>query len=864
MTAPISNKVNVTNISPSERVFQLNRDTYLIYVGLHSDDANPFIRIGSGELPNDAILKLIKHIVIPEVDTINIGQEMEWVNRNILLGGERPSYIGLDEHIRSAYRFASIRFQKKSKSSFLKKAEAEPPIEIQHFGPPAEPNKNHVIVNQLGAGNFTVLVGKSRVFDYKNILRGQFNYEREFNLISELFSKQPSRLNRKDKRSFLWFGSDYSDRPDQPFVYWNLKGVGALLNPSLNYHLTLFQEKINPSNAKIFLSGSGQSAGVSEGIKNLHTQKKELGLYLHNDEILSQYKHLYPNANIHLMHDGNHVPIAKSHNFYVSKSNSHAALSWSLATDRDEVSQIIFPFGEKQIKRVFNVIRAPHDIEFQVIHNRLDLKNSLAHLSLQIPGNISKQVFDMFRIKSSRYPLVPKKEYIIHEGIEPKDLVQPLLVALHGSPYFEILRNFLTHHLSQEMESNIEKTSALLKDIQSIKIPLDDIVKRNNLYTFLVFISNLSTFQFYTKFQKIQFRFLKWKYNPVLISYKSWLLLEQEPVEFHLLLLGGNKVYQFVKFIQAELLQYKIPPSLDFIETNYKHYPNLLKNWYKTLDRYTGDDSSSYKNILDLLQKFYEERLRLVSERLRLYKFIGLLNLGTIKNQEKAHTFFKPKNISVKESFNFVKELLQINNKNFRNVLFIFFLLLGSYGIIKGIGGLFQNSSSKWGDKKSEIAAVSLVRPGTLQKDSFVPGEDKIEVPDNEISKYVNALAKNNKFLIGKNGVKLKKSNRALIENNLDLVFPGDVLRLPDLRQTNVTKGDHVWEIARIHYRKDFARMKILQKQIQALINKKDITNVEVIKTLTQKQQMLKRLAVTPLMKKFESQTRIMIKEKLI
>ena len=839
--------MDIKDISNSERVFQIDRDTFLVYIALHSNDPNPFIRVGSGEIVDDSLLRFIKNVIIPERDPFNVGQEMEWVKKGIELGNEKLSYIGTNDHIKSTLKIASNKFENKAKTSVFKKnQEEEPPIEIRPFGPPSEPIKDHVTINQLDEGNFTVLLGRSRIFDYKNALKTNLNYDKELNQMSDLLSTSNCKLDNKEIRSFIWLGKEKSISSDKPFIYWNLKGRGALLNPTFNYHYTLFEEKINPNNAKVFISHSGMSSGVAEGIKNKHNYNQEIGVLLINEELISNYKHLYPNANIHLITDGTHIPLIKDNNFYLSKTTSHAALSWNLHAEEERVSQILFPLGEGKSKRVFNIIRAPHDLEIQVINSRIDLRNTLSHLSLQIPGEkFSKIAFENLRLKDTSYPLIANKEYVFHEALEAKNLVQKILNCFKGSEYFDQIKLFLHSHFVQELST--EKTKTLLKDLINLKIPISDFAFRNNIYNLLRFIQDLPNFEFYTKYQKILFKFLKVKYNPFLTSYKTWLTLENYPIEFHLMLLGGNRVYNFSKKILSEPLKFKLPPSVEFLEANPKYYPILLKSWLKKIDKYTGDDAKSYSKILDFLEKLYLEKLRLVNERIRLRGFISAIGLGNFESNTNV-TNKKVKFIGI-NSNNLLKSFT--NSSILRPTAFTLISLIALFAIFRGISSLSKfGGLSKRGDSSQEIFAASLVSPGKLQKEIEVPGEKDVLVPEKEVSQYVKALAKNNSFLIGKNGPRVKNLKKEI--NNLDLVFPGDIIKLPDLRLTNVTKGDHVWEIARTHYKKDFARMKIIQKQLFASIDKSKTYNDNLKKELIYKQKLLKRLAVTDLMKKFE------------
>ncbi|MCB1169069.1 MAG: hypothetical protein KDK25_01985, partial [Leptospiraceae bacterium] len=104
---------------------------------------------------------------------------------------------------------------------------------------------------------------------------------------------------------------------------------------------------------------------------------------------------------------------------------------------------------------------------------------------------------------------------------------------------------------------------------------------------------------------------------------------------------------------------------------------------------------------------------------------------------------------------------------------------------------------------------LSIAPPGGLQENRPVPGEENVEVTEGEVFQFSDLLARRNGF------APLREQNPDL--RNPDLVFPGDRLNLPDGRILQITPGEYIWEVARKQYRRDMARLAILDRQIREL-----------------------------------------------
>lgn len=147
------------------------------------------------------------------------------------------------------------------------------------------------------------------------------------------------------------------------------------------------------------------------------------------------------------------------------------------------------------------------------------------------------------------------------------------------------------------------------------------------------------------------------------------------------------------------------------------------------------------------------------------------------------------------------------------------------------------------------MQATKLVEPGRVQDDIKVPGEDSVPVDMTDVFAYADALAKRNGFY----GLR----NEPLPDlRNPDIVFPGDVLTLPDGRLVGIEPGETIWKVATRHYRKDFARISILARQYRVLAKKyEDDEDDEILAKMKRREGFMKRLAITPSMKEVVIET---------
>lgn len=108
-----------------------------------------------------------------------------------------------------------------------------------------------------------------------------------------------------------------------------------------------------------------------------------------------------------------------------------------------------------------------------------------------------------------------------------------------------------------------------------------------------------------------------------------------------------------------------------------------------------------------------------------------------------------------------------------------------------------------------------------------------------EVYIYANALAIKNGFAPLTGGTADQK--------NPDHVLPGDRLVLPDGRILELQTGQYIYDIAGQQYRKDMARIHLLDQQARGLLSVWKNERQELVRSaLLERLHDMERLAVTP------------------
>ncbi|MCB1166894.1 MAG: hypothetical protein KDK33_12110, partial [Leptospiraceae bacterium] len=116
-----------------ERAFQFDRDTFLIYTGIHEADIRPFSRIGAGTSVPAGLLPQIENVVVPEENLWNVGLESAWLKESLRAGAGHIRYVGSKERTSQLHRYFSPGDDEISKP---KEEAGQEPVEYSSYQAP--------------------------------------------------------------------------------------------------------------------------------------------------------------------------------------------------------------------------------------------------------------------------------------------------------------------------------------------------------------------------------------------------------------------------------------------------------------------------------------------------------------------------------------------------------------------------------------------------------------------------------------------------------------------------------------------------------------------------------------------------------
>ncbi|MEQ9363527.1 MAG: hypothetical protein RIF32_04750, partial [Leptospirales bacterium] len=599
-------------------------------------------------------------------------------------------------------------------------------------------------------------------------------------------------------------------------------------------------------------------AGFGEVLRRKNTEQRAVGVYQADEERSNLLKKIYNEAKLQNFSDSSSLPMAKDTTFFVSKGGSHGLFGYRIGPQADRMVQIMFPLGGGKFSRSFDFLKAPHDLEIQVINDPDDLEAGQGRITLQSPGKVQAARYEKARLAPGTTPLVAGREYRLFQSEDPAALAENIIGAFDGTPLHDLVRDVIFLHMGLDFtEGNLNR---VLDDFRRRPLPKDDVVEFYNLRQLLSFLQLLPVYrESYSPQQRKQLERLLERYDPKRFRFSDWLELGGAGVEFHLLF-SPRRAFQFVKRVKAEPAQLRVPPPFEVLEENPKAYGKRLREWNRAADK--AGDSGGFRTSIETLERLYEEKLRLVGERKRFHALLD--TLGIVSQADAAAELAEGHGGRWSKRRSWEPKLAQANGSAasrsggvsaFEGIAALgavgraAVLVIGAAALI-GLGVLLFSSVrasstfsgetvSARGDSAAEVRAVELSGPGGLQANEKVPGEDSVEATNEEILGYANLLA-------GRNNFARLNGARAANLRDPDLVFPNDVLQLPDGRRAAVEPGQYIWEIAQTHYRKDRARFMILDRQVSALLASTDgDLGAETVTEIKKRQALMKRLAAT-------------------
>lgn len=621
--------INLSELRGSDRVFQIYRDTVLVYTGKHKRDFRPFTRVGADRHAPFHLLKYIENVLVTEQDPPNVAMEAAWVDATLNAGADTVRYVGSRELVNPI-------------NQYVGQGEHHPgekgPVETLTFRPfkSSEQGKDKSLITFFKTGNVAMTVGSSRVLDYASFKKGVLDIDTEYEQIAKALGKKAQRCT--EGRGFVYL--DVETDAGLPF-YWNFNGTGLLTNAPLDYHYVLFENSILPDRVKMVVSSSIYSPGFVEAFRRKNVEAAELGIFCSASDLLPALKKVYPKTTPRIFEDGRPLPFSKDTMFSTSRSESHALFSIHFEKEAPREVHILFPLGgTHKIKKRFNYLRAPFDLEILEVKGKADLSGNENFLALHVPAGVKEKHYTKARMVPGMYPLIPRKEYVFKYSTVPAGLVERLLEGLQGTPFESNFKDLLLMTIGIDYDPEALEHSL----IELTNMPdTDDMVLRSNIHEILRFVQAIPEYKkYYNKEHQKLVRRLYGRFSLKKIRVADWLRLRGADVMFELLFMGGKGTFMVVLPAPHEPIDLVLPPDVDTLErTGPKPFRKFMRQQERELNR-AGGMVPGFAQCMDFIEKLFEERLRLLEERRRFNLLLEALEIGQEKPEEILHPSLSP------------------------------------------------------------------------------------------------------------------------------------------------------------------------------------------------------------------------------
>ncbi|MCB1167987.1 MAG: hypothetical protein KDK33_17660, partial [Leptospiraceae bacterium] len=669
---------------------------------------------------------------------------------------------------------------------------------------------------------------------------GRMGLDKEYETVSKILSKAQRRCERG------W--SFFTLQVDAPLlsVYWGLQGQGLALNPPADIHYQFLAHSIDPERLRMAIAENVEVPGLAELFRRNHGREGQLGAYCPEMDRLVLLKRLYNRAQVKTFDDSRTLPFSKETVFFTSRSKSHGVFALKANHDSEHPMQILFPLKQTKQSRSFDFTRGPFDLELMNLDGDQKLESAGSFLTLVAQGTASDKKFGKSKLKPGVFPLLGETEYRLQQVTALSELADEMALGLKGSEFEQIVPELFASlgHTGPDLDE--ETVLDLLYRIRTQAVP-DSLLLQINLaeaaraiYRYLGGLGDK-----FPKVAKLAEKIQK-RYNTSGLRVRDLQALTGG-VAFDVHAVQGRISILQIHAVEPPKIMVAFPPDVDHVREEVKEYRKYLKEQNRILDK--GDESPSDRATLEYLEKLLEERLHLAEERERLADLLNDLDLSGPMEDKGDLPFHMKLPYWLRRTVEFLRipDLVEWFRSKFGGrksessslpagvsawfLLPLAALLLAGAGfvgynamgdssdssIVSSIKGWFQedpgaNSQDLVilnGENGQPDNALRIAPPGGIQENGRVPGEENVVATDQEIFQFSDLLARRNGF------APLRGENPDL--RNPDLVFPGDKLNLPDGRILQITPGQYIWDVARKQYRKDMARLQILDKQIHTL-----------------------------------------------
>ena len=612
----LKTKSQPLEIRGPERAFQYDRDTIIIYTGMHRDDVRPFIRIGAGDSTPFGLVPHIENVVLPDLDPVNVGLELYWLHTTLERGGDMIRYVGSKDQVNRLYSFSGMR---EIEEAGVEETHVEKLV-YRPLPPGPRVVRDRCLINFFETGNVNVSVDGARVLDLQARKRAFLNLDREYEMIARAMRRRTPACS--EGFSFMALAES---RTSGVAMFWNFEEAGMLINPPRDFHYRLFEKGINPDRVNMCIAASAFQPGFTESIRRRNSLGADIAVFALNGDKLPDLKKIYARAAMRVLEDSRALPYARSTTFFASRTGSHGLFCLQFDGNPGRQVQVQFPISpSSKPNRSFEFMKGPHDLEIGRMEAEADWSGEWsARLVLVDPGPVAPTRFARLRLKTGLYPLVPGMEYSVIQVEQAAGLIEMMLESVADTAHEDLLRELVLMTLGLEFAP--ERVAEILRSLVGAG-PSADPDARSNTFEVLRFLESLPQYaagyddRLHRLLEKAQARF-----GPSGVSVGQWLALSEKSVRFVAAVLGSRKTFHLVLPTVAAVVRLRMPPNLDELALDPKEYRRSLNRWSKTIAR--AADPAGYDDGVEFLERLYEERLRLLEERTRLRELVARLGM---------------------------------------------------------------------------------------------------------------------------------------------------------------------------------------------------------------------------------------------
>jgi len=398
----------------NKRVFHIDKECYIIYVGSGPQDYKPFLRIGNSQKLTKPIISNIFNIIITNAYTGNPSLEPFNLNWDSITDNR---YVGDKKLVQKFIKFLD-NYNTESEN-------------INQFTT-IETTGKRAIVYFYDDGNARLFYDKKLLFDLKNREKSDFHFIERTNLIKEDLLNNPIHYpyNIFSKPGFFIINKNI-------FVY-DQKGIISFGLPE-NYFFNLSHYGIDPDLISTVIT-ENITAAIIELFKRKRYKKENVNILTHNTKEVKDAVELFKS-------DGEDSIKAEVLN--LNKTNSVDILDFNISRDSNDISNYLI--SSNRLPFPLRIQYSAEEKQGEIITNKTPTKNITINPVSQI----------------AEFNTVSKRKLKIIEGI-PFNLIKDSITENQMiETYFTAILPLFESFLNQEESTLVKQLSRLVSDYRN-------------------------------------------------------------------------------------------------------------------------------------------------------------------------------------------------------------------------------------------------------------------------------------------------------------------------------------------------------------------------------------------------------------